>query len=610
MTLKDCKKIIFFLSLSLFFIFTPPIFANEAFKSAYEFNYSLQKNGQNIRSRVATTITLTNLKSDIYVKKLSLIFPATFAIKNINARDNLGPITPQVEKDQKAITIKMTFSKPNIGRGTKNKLYLQFDQDNLFKQVGNIWEVIIPTLQNRDQSPYKVVVNLPVWTNKKISIAKPKPSLIKERQIIWNNPRKRTIYAVFGDKQFYQTRLLYNLNNPQVIPVYTYIALPPETAYQKIYLNSLKPKPAEIKIDEDGNYLAKYFLNPKETKEIEYQGTIEIFSKPQPSMVAFNRQQIKKEKQYLLTAPQYWRIEPTEKIKKLTTPKKIYRFVTDFLSYNHSRLRSINKRLGAENILHHPHQAVCIEFSDLFIAIAREQGIPARELEGYGYATNSQLRPLSLSSDSLHSWPEYYDQKNQIWIPTDPTWENTSGIDYFSSLDLNHIVFAIHGKKADYPYPAGMYKKTNFRSVYVQATSYKPKENIKLTINHSKIPTQILTKKNYPIKIIILNQSNIFLRNLSLVVKTNHLAANLSQKKITLLAPLEKRTITLNLETKKNDHHRQGKLVLLVNNKRIIDSQTISIVPYYQQIALIISLVLAGGIIIFFLVKRYGRSRH
>jgi hypothetical protein len=62
-------------------------------------------------------------------------------------------------------------------------------------------------------------------------------------------------------------------------------------------------------------------------------------------------------------------------------------------------------------------------------------------------------------ADILHSWPEYWDDTLQTWVPIDPTWGNTTGgIDYFNKLDLNHIVFAYHGASSTTPYPAGSYK--------------------------------------------------------------------------------------------------------------------------------------------------------
>ena len=100
-----------------------------------------------------------------------------------------------------------------------------------------------------------------------------------------------------------------------------------------------------------------------------------------------------------------------------------------------------------------------MEFTDLFVALARAAGIPARAVNGYAYTANSSLRPLSLKQDVLHAWPEYYDRQKQLWIPIDPTWGNTTGgVDFFNSTDLNHFTFTLLGLDSEYPIPAGAYK--------------------------------------------------------------------------------------------------------------------------------------------------------
>jgi hypothetical protein len=100
-----------------------------------------------------------------------------------------------------------------------------------------------------------------------------------------------------------------------------------------------------------------------------------------------------------------------------------------------------------------------MEYTDLFIALARAAGIPAREINGYAYTENPEIQPLSLVADVLHSWPEYWDEQKQVWIPIDPTWGSTTGgVDFFSKLDLRHFTFVIHGKDDTTPYPPGSYK--------------------------------------------------------------------------------------------------------------------------------------------------------
>jgi len=176
---------------------------------------------------------------------------------------------------------------------------------------------------------------------------------------------------------------------------------------------------------------------------------------------------------------------------ELKTPKKIYEYVVDKLSYDFSRVESNSPRLGALEALKNPDSAVCLEFSDLFIALSRSAGIPARQINGYAYTDNSSQRPLSFVKDILHAWPEYYDYEKSAWIMVDPTWGNTTrGVDYFDLLDFDHFAFVISGENSSYPVPAGGYKSEsdlNKKDVDVKiskaftpkGSSLNPKLNIK-----------------------------------------------------------------------------------------------------------------------------------
>ena len=144
------------------------------------------------------------------------------------------------------------------------------------------------------------------------------------------------------------------------------------------------------------------------------------------------------------------------------------------LEYDYSRVVPGIERLGAARALEQPKQAVCMEFTDLFVAIARSAGIPARAVHGYAYTTNSKLQPLSLVSDILHAWPQYYDEARHIWVAIDPTWGSTTrGVDYFNRLDFNHVTFAILGVESDYPYPPGASAEENGKNVDVKFSQNK-----------------------------------------------------------------------------------------------------------------------------------------
>ncbi|KXK11872.1 MAG: Transglutaminase-like superfamily protein [Microgenomates bacterium OLB23] len=163
--------------------------------------------------------------------------------------------------------------------------------------------------------------------------------------------------------------------------------------------------------------------------------------------------------------------------------------------------------------------AVCTEFTDLFVALAREKGIYARELQGYGYSTKQNIRPLSLVTDVLHAWPEFYEPAQNTWIQVDPTWEDTSGIDYFTGFDVNHIVFAIHGKSSTTPLPAGFYKTGATKDIEVTIASDKPVENPRISVQ-ADVPQAITASSFKDAHISVRNTGNVALHNLTLQLKS------------------------------------------------------------------------------------------
>ncbi|HET7713729.1 MAG TPA: transglutaminase family protein, partial [Patescibacteria group bacterium] len=256
------------------------------------------------------------------------------------------------------------------------------------------------------------------------------------------------------------------LANNKFFPVLETVALPPDTENQTVIYTSLAPKPVEVTVDTDGNYLAKYRLNGNEKVDIELVGQVKIWNKPtNPSRYQWGEEQLKK-----YTVPdKYWETnfpQIAEKAKELKTAKAIYDYVSSTLKYDYERAAGKLERLGASVAIKEPTRAVCMEFTDLFIALARAAGIPARELDGYAYTTNSRLKPRSFTgagegdkSDILHAWAQYWNAESKSWVQIDPTWGSTTGgVDYFNKLDMNHFVFVIKGLSSSEPYPAGSYK--------------------------------------------------------------------------------------------------------------------------------------------------------
>lgn len=585
--LHKLKFFFLILFISLFFVGSVKA---EDYRSDFEVNYYPSDTGDSLYTKVNFNIKITNFRSDIYVNKFSLLFPKSFEINNISASDDKGAITPILTTDETKNKIDLEFTDPNTGKDTENNFYLTFFQKNLFNTNGNVWEVILPTIDNLGTSTYKIIVNLPVNTDKKISIAKPKPDLITGNQIVWNNPSSKTLYAVFGNQQYYQTKLIYNLINPKVVPGYTDIALPPDTLYQKIYIDQLNPQPESVFIDTDGNYLARYYLNPRENKQVVFNGMVEVLAQPRSEVRELTNKQITSQQKYLLTAKSFWEINDLQKINQFRTMDDVYYYLVNNFKYNYKKITQAGNRLGAQKALDNPTNVVCTEFTDTFVALAREKGVPAREIEGYGFSADTQLRPLSLKSDVLHAWPEYYDQSKKIWISVDPTWENTSGIDYHSSFDLNHIVFAIHGKDPEYPYPAGMYKIENTRDIIINPSSQKIRETIKISVNTNNIESSINDKNSYQAKVIVDNQSNIFLYDLGFDIKAKNIAISPSKIIVDQIAPFEKKEIVVSYKALGVKTKTEG-IISIANQYGNSLEKQIVITPYYYDIAVKISIV-------------------
>ncbi|MGB9707459.1 MAG: transglutaminase-like domain-containing protein [Microgenomates group bacterium] len=583
-------KIKFFLLIGLFiwrlFFYSKPAIAADI-NTAYEVTYFVNKSGEKIDTNVVYSINFENLRSDIYISKFNLSFPSYFKINNLSAFSNQEEISPHISIDERRLKIDFDLKNIKIGKGEVNKLLIKFNQENLFKENGHVWEVMIPTIENEIIKDYKVVVNIPKIEEKKLSIAKPKPDSIAvkdERTIItWINPKTKIIYAVFGDKQIYQLLLTYNLHNEKPIPVFYEIAFPPDTMYQKVYLESIEPKINYFYTDDDGNFIGKILLLPNEKKKIVFNGIIEIFVSPRDEVKKASTSLFENQKKYLLSVNNsLWDLNENYLIKNLDSPYQIYQTVINTLDYNYNKLNKKIERLGAQKALSSPQLAVCTEYTDLFIALARENGIYAREIQGYGFSNDENLRPISLVSDVLHSWVEYFDQVKNIWIPMDPTWEDTSGIDYFNSFDLNHIAFVIHGKDPNYPYPAGMYKTEDSKDIII-----KPISNLSnLTQKKGNLDFDFTVEKNnfyenneYKAKLRVINNSNIYQWDVEIKLDGEKLFFPVKTYYIPYLVPFSTKEIIVPFKTNSNLKISLAKVIIRVKNLNQV--YTFKIFPKY-----------------------------
>lgn len=556
-------------------------------------------------------MNLTNT-SDVYYASSYKIQVGFEEIKNIKAFDSSGSIVPTVVVNGKDKIINLEFNDRIVGAGNKLNFTLSFDTSNIANKSGKIWEINIPGLSKQED-----------FDSFRVHVVTPKsfgnPSFVKP--ILANKPVRKQgsfdfekedlgksgISMTFGDEQVYEFDLKYHLANKNIYPIKTEIALPPSTNYQDIIIDDINPKPENVTIDEDGNWLAQYMLSPSQKITAIVHGKAKV--KLNPTKELLSPEQALK----YLNEEKYWEVLSPKIVsiaKDLKTPQKIYNYVVGKLNYDYSRVSQEKPRLGALNALNNPTSAVCLEFTDLFIALARAAGIPAREVNGYGFTRDSKERPLSLGQDILHSWPEYYDKESQSWIMIDPTWGNTTGgIDFFNVMDFDHIAFVIKGIDSEYPVPAGGYKLENDKN--------SKDVNISLSENFMRNPSTFQIYENFsknyvagfPIngELTIKNLGSAISENNQLIIESGFLTPSRQRIVFEKIPPFGYTTVKVKFDKTSFLTNRQEHIKITIGGTTL--SYKINLSPFFLNIFFLIggSIIVAIftiGISIYFIKSR------
>ncbi len=220
---------------------------------------------------------------------------------------------------------------------------------------------------------------------------------------------------------------------------------------QKVFFTNISPKPESITTDIDGNLIAEFKVPATEAGEISITGygiltqdknfKIEnagLINDFKPELIARNT-----------ASAQFWESDVPE-LKNVALELKgdktdvfkivqdTYKYVVDKIDYSNVKRFGINERQGALKTLQ-GGAAVCMEYSDLFIALMRAQGIPARAGFGYGYSALDY--DANEEKTVNHQWAEVYLPALNKWINVDTTW-GEEGPELIGG-DLNHFYFYV-----------------------------------------------------------------------------------------------------------------------------------------------------------------------
>lgn len=452
---------------------------DDKFSVEHDITYDIQPDGTTF---VTQNVSLTNQDTDVIATNYTIVTNQINTTEETGIEDGKNmSVKKELDEVNNIFRIKAFFNKVEIGTGAVKDFTITYKTKDILYKTGDVWYINIPkSAITKETTLYNIKVNIPSSFGNKIFLS-PTPQLEKKeiKDITTYFFTKEDlldtgITGAFGSHQVLNFKLIYQINNDTRLNSTYDIALPPDiSGYQQVAYTKIEPQPKKLYKDAQGNFIAEYKVYSGNKLEIEVKGSAKLLTKQINVESGKNLKDIPKEliKEYT-NEEEYWDVND-KSIKELSkklydenlsvskNAENIYKYIVNNLKYDYGAVNNqYLERKGSIRALDKNESLACMEFTDLFVTLARSMGIPAREINGYAIANNNINLPSSINVkgvDLLHSWAEFYDPAFG-WVQIDPTWGNTSKVDYFTKLDTNHFTFVIRGKDSRNPLPVGMYR--------------------------------------------------------------------------------------------------------------------------------------------------------
>jgi len=489
----------------------------------------------------------------------------------------------KVDEEGESNRITVNFPQPDGENETQNfTWFLTFDTPDIASKAGNIWEVNTPGIAGNENVAIEISAPSSFGI---INYSSSEPSELiegKERidlEFTDDLSRESGVMILFGEYDYYSFQYKYELDNTDTIRLRATVTLPPDYKNQRIYFTEIDPLPERTFKDQDGNYIAEYLIDPGEAYDVLVKG----FSVVQAMNTSTDIEQ-DVDLVYYLQADTFWQVDNAE-IKSLAGElvagkendkekgKAIYDYVSSELSYSQAALSDpFRGRLGAEQVLLAKDNAICQEYADLFVTLARVAGIPARLVAGY----TSSDTGYELPENTLHAWAEFHTE-DEGWISVDPTWESTSGgFNFFDNLGTNHLALAIRGVSSVEPFLVLSFVPGDDVSdnlIIQQVEPFEPTPGgITFTPNIGEKVDSGFTNSG---TIAITNNSQVVLTDINLEVSNGDYLLELSELESNV-AIFPGDTYELQVIYASNDYLKQGKELLEVKMSGLLGTEPVT----------------------------------
>ncbi len=272
------KKIL--LVLLMVFLFKNPVYAESPkFSITSDSSYKISDDGTTTVTQIFNAVNLT---SDFALSEYNFK-PGLSEFHNVRAYDQNGAISFSVNKE-----INLAFAHPSIGINNTYSWTLVYETNAIATRKGRLWNITIP------KPP-----DFTGLTNFSSNVVVPKSFGNK----IYDG--EYLLYDPTGSDQSYESYNFvnsYDLVNAKLYTVLGKIYLPTDTSHQKVFITDINPKPVDVFLDRDNNWVATYQLGPASHITVAAKGFIGL---------KFNQNQIPTN--LALGKPNHFEVNPSDK---------------------------------------------------------------------------------------------------------------------------------------------------------------------------------------------------------------------------------------------------------------------------------------------------------
>ncbi|MCL4365861.1 hypothetical protein M1437_01390, partial [Patescibacteria group bacterium] len=283
MVKKIALAIVFFLLALLpqkAFAVDLPATPQAGFATTYDVLYDIDDDGT---TSVTEKVILRNLTSEYYANQFKIIIGAT-QVFDIKASDPGGSLVVSTEQKDTSTTIGVKFNQQVAGIGKTLPWTLFFRSKDFAEKIGKVWEIHAPKISSTSNlESYNLTIAVPQSFGQLSAVTPtPKSQTLSQGKMFltfdMNQLKSSGVSANFGANQLFDFDLTYHLENSKLLPILTTIALPPDTSFQDVIYQRIDPKPLNVTVDSDGNYLAWFRLTRGQKVDVKVFGSAKLYT--------------------------------------------------------------------------------------------------------------------------------------------------------------------------------------------------------------------------------------------------------------------------------------------------------------------------------------------